>query len=89
MKADDKEPPFPDIGFGEALRRFIQADPQELPSSIGVAGKAAERAKARAGPANAEVDPAVARAHDAQVGERAKRAALGKMPPKARRKAET
>jgi len=90
MKDEEEAGTGLDMEFGEALRRFIQTDPAELPSTVKVAraakAKAIERAKA-----NPETGPPVAR-EDGQKVERkaelAKRSALAKMPPP-RRKEET
>lgn len=43
MKEPPEKPLWIDMDFGEALHRFIQTDPKELPDSARLAGKAARK----------------------------------------------
>lgn len=52
MKEGPEKPLWLDIPFGEALSRFIQADPAELPDSARLVGaKVGKKGRARVRPA--------------------------------------
>ena len=58
MKGEREKPLGLDMGFDEALRRFIGTDPAELPDSIKLAGKAQKKGPPKRPPKGAkEEDP--------------------------------